>query len=256
MTDGLCMGHPRCAIPPCRDPLATIATDSVLRTSITITSVQCRAVLALLYHLGRCVRILNTAKMEKLNKARGEASFQFASRMPTHSCVSSSWLNALQHSWRRRVWLWCYLVNELEENITWFESHGEEPENVQIYNEHNEGCIGEEDGVHGEAKDTEMSGEVIIREHWDGRWASGNSARLIYVHWCWLYPDDTAPRDSTIGTVKRKCKDRSCTQPKPTMSRPWCSHVDHDCSYGILQCRGCLKRLGLLFQSCHLFLLS
>jgi len=28
---------------------------------------------------------------------------------------------------------------------------------------------------------------------------------------------------------------------------------DHDCSYGILQCRGCLKRLGLLFQSCHLF---
>src|SRR6267154_1306198 len=41
-------------------PLATTATDSVLRTSITITSVQCRAVLALLYHLGRCVKILNT----------------------------------------------------------------------------------------------------------------------------------------------------------------------------------------------------
>ena len=64
------------------------------------------------------------------------------------------------------------LVNELDENIIWFESHGEEPENVQIYNEYNDGCIGGEDETHREDKDTEMSSKVITEDiemeggHW------------------------------------------------------------------------------------------
>jgi hypothetical protein len=87
--------------------------------------------------------------MEKLNKARGEASFQFTSRMQ-HICVShpvdSMLCNIPEGEGSDSD---ATLMNELEENITWFESHGEEPENVQIYNEHNKGFIREEDEVHG-----------------------------------------------------------------------------------------------------------
>jgi len=98
--------------------------------------------------------------MEKLNKARGEASFQFASRLQrihvSHPAdlMLSDVPEAEEHDSDATV------VNELEENITWFKSHGEDAENVQIYNEHNPGCIGE-DEPHGDDEDTAMGDNMI-----------------------------------------------------------------------------------------------
>jgi len=99
-------------------------------------------------------------QMEKLNKARGEASFQFASRLQRIrvSHPADSMLNDVPEA--KEYDSDATMVNELEENITWFESHGEDAENVRIYDEHNPGCIGE-DEPHGEDEDTATGDNVI-----------------------------------------------------------------------------------------------
>jgi hypothetical protein len=48
------------------------------------------------------------------------------------------------------------LVNELEENVTWFNVYGDEVENVEMYHEHKDGCIGEEDGPQKDEENVEM----------------------------------------------------------------------------------------------------
>jgi len=53
------------------------------------------------------------------------------------------------------------LVDELDDDLTWFKLDGDQVENVQIYHEHNERCIGEDDGPEKEGGDVEM-----------GEWAS------------------------------------------------------------------------------------
>ena len=53
------------------------------------------------------------------------------------------------------------LVDELDDDLTWFKLDGDQVENVQIYHEHNERYIGEDDGPEKEGGDVEM-----------GEWAS------------------------------------------------------------------------------------
>jgi hypothetical protein len=48
------------------------------------------------------------------------------------------------------------LVSELEENITWFDVYGDGVENVEMYREYKDGCIGEEDGPQNDEEDVEM----------------------------------------------------------------------------------------------------
>src|SRR5882762_7901735 len=160
MTDGLCMGHPRCAIPPCRDPLSNnrhrFCPTHFHHHYICAVQSCSRPVVP----PGKMCENPQHRQMEKLNKARGEASFQFASRMQrihvSHPAdlMLSDVPEAEEHDSDATV------VNELEENITWFKSHGEDAENVQIYNEHNPGCIGE-DEPHGDDEDTAMGDNMI-----------------------------------------------------------------------------------------------
>ena len=95
-------------------------------------------------------------QMEKLNKARGEASFQLASRMQRNrvSHSTDSMLSNIPE--REESDSDTVLVDEVDDDSTWFELDGDQVENVQIYHEHNEGCIGEDDGPEKEGGDVEM----------------------------------------------------------------------------------------------------
>lgn len=53
------------------------------------------------------------------------------------------------------------LVNELEEDVTWFEVDGDKVDNIQIYHEDKEGCIGEEDGHQEERRDEEPAEQAF-----------------------------------------------------------------------------------------------
>ena len=48
------------------------------------------------------------------------------------------------------------LVDEVDDDSTWFELERDQVENIQIYHEHNEGCIGEDDSPEKEGGDVEM----------------------------------------------------------------------------------------------------
>jgi hypothetical protein len=48
------------------------------------------------------------------------------------------------------------LVNRLEENITWFNVCGDEVENIEMYHEHKDRCIREEDGPQKDEENIEM----------------------------------------------------------------------------------------------------
>jgi hypothetical protein len=85
------------------------------------------------------------------------------------------------------------LVDELDDNITWFELDGDQVEHVQIYHELNDGCIGEDDspeegekgvemGEQASSADVEMEGESALNIISDagsqgltsfGRWNTG-----------------------------------------------------------------------------------
>ena len=140
MTDGLTLGHPRCAVPTCREPLGNnrhrfcpthfdkhkecavrTCSDPVVPGSKMCANPQHR-------------------KMESLNKARGEAPFQIAKRMQRLrvSHPNNSMLEDISEFPEEEV-------DDLEENIEWFEVEGDHEEDVQMYNEHNPGGIGTDD---------------------------------------------------------------------------------------------------------------
>ena len=76
-------------------------------------------------------------KMESLNKARSDAPFQIAKRMQR---IHVSHLNdAMLEEISQED------VDDLEENVEWFETEGLDEEHVIMYNEHNPGGIGTED---------------------------------------------------------------------------------------------------------------
>jgi len=53
-------------------------------------------------------------------------------------------------------------VNELEEDITWFDVIGDDPEDVRMCREYKEGCIGEEDAP--DSEDIEMDSELAASQ--------------------------------------------------------------------------------------------
>jgi hypothetical protein len=79
-------------------------------------------------------------KMESLNKARSEASFQIAKRMQRLrvSHPNNSMLEDTSEFPEEEV-------DDLEEDIEWFEVEGDREEDVRMYNEHNPGGIGTDD---------------------------------------------------------------------------------------------------------------
>lgn len=82
--------------------------------------------------------------MENLNKDRGEAPFQLVSCMQQNrvSHLTDSMLSEVPE---QESDLDTTLVNELKENVTWFNVYGDEAENIEMYWKHKDGCIGEED---------------------------------------------------------------------------------------------------------------
>jgi len=88
-------------------------------------------------------------KMEVLNRSRGEAPFQLSCRMQkmhvTH--LNDSMLVEVPKIDEEP------LIDDLEENIAWFEVDGDD---VQIFREQNLGGIGEEDAP----DDADADGEV------------------------------------------------------------------------------------------------
>jgi len=150
-------------------PSATTAT------SITIIYVQCGVFSpCCCVPLRKDVRTLNTTKWEKLNKAHGEASFQLSLRCNTFVShpVDSMLSNIPEGEGSDSD---ATLVNELDENIIWFESHGEELRMFRFIMSTMMAVLGGEDEAHREDKDTEMSSKVITE---DMRW------KVDIGQWC------------------------------------------------------------------------
>jgi hypothetical protein len=140
MTDGVTLGRPRCAVCTCRDPLRSnrhrfcpihfdkhgecavrTCSDPVVPGSKMCANPQHR-------------------KMESLNKARSEAPFQITKCMQRLrvSHPNNSMLEDTSEFPEEEV-------DDLEENIEWFEVEGDREEDVRMYNEHNPGGIGTDD---------------------------------------------------------------------------------------------------------------
>jgi hypothetical protein len=137
MTDGITLGHPRCAVPTCREPLGNnchrfCPTHFNKHTECAVRTCSDPVVPG----TKMCANPQHR-KMESLNKARSEAPFQLAKRMQRLrvSHPNNSMLEDISEFPEEEV-------DDLEENIEWFEVHEED---VQMYNEHNPGGIGTDD---------------------------------------------------------------------------------------------------------------
>jgi len=137
MTDGVTLGHPRCAVPSCCDPLANNRNHfCVTHFHKHSECAVCTCSDPIVPGSKMCANPQHR-KMESLNKARSEAPFQIAKQMQRiHvSHPNDAMLEEISEE----------DVDDLEENVEWFEAEGTDEEHVRIYNEHNPGGIGMED---------------------------------------------------------------------------------------------------------------
>lgn len=155
MTDGLySLAHPRCSVPSCREPLG------LNRHRFCPVHFENHYVCAVqdcsepVQPPGKMCANQQHRQMEKLNKARAEAPFQLASRMQRNRLLHLANSIPDQEDSDSDT----TLVNELEEDITWFDVIGDDPEDVRMCREYKEGCIGEEDAP--DSEDIEMDGEL------------------------------------------------------------------------------------------------
>ena len=176
---------------------------------------------------------LQHRQMEKLNKARGEASFQLASRMQRNrvSHSTDSMLSNIPE--REESDSDTILVDELDDDLTWFELNGDQVENVQIYHERNEGCIGEDDGPEKEGEDVEMSERTPSADIKIVGKLAVNTQNQELTDFLPISVDGTLD-DSTVGTVKRTCKTdlaRSRTHNEQTLMFPCGVMIAHASFY-------------------------
>ena len=155
MTDGLySLGHTRCSVPSCREPLG------LNRHRFCPVHFENHYVCAVqrcsepVQPPGKMCANQQHRQMEKLNKVRAEAPFQLASRMQRNRLLHLANSMPDQEDSDSDT----TLVNELEEDVTWFDVIGEDPEDVQMCHKYKEGCIGEEDAS--DLEDIEMHGEL------------------------------------------------------------------------------------------------
>lgn len=157
MTDGITLGHPRCAVDTCREDLAS-NHDTFCPIHFTnhlkcaVRSCPERAV------VGKMCANRQHQQMESLSKARNDAPFQLAKRMqrmhvshPNDSMLSE---NAASDNHDA--------MDDLEGNIEWFELEGETADDVRMYNELNPGGVGEDDdtgmdSTNGESSDSQQT---------------------------------------------------------------------------------------------------
>ena len=148
MTDGLYMGHLRCAVPPCRDPLAKSRHRFCTNHFAKHDECAVRTCSEPVLNGSKMCADPKHQKMEALNQSRGNAPFQLSRRMQkmhvTHP--NDSMLTEVPKNDKEP------LVDDLEENIAWFEVDGDD---VRIFREQNLGGIGEED-VPDDAEDGEV----------------------------------------------------------------------------------------------------
>lgn len=251
------MGHPRCAVPSCRESLANNRHRfcPVHFENHHICAV--RSCLEPVLPPGKMCANPQHRQMEKLNKARGEASFQLASRMQRNRVSHSTDSMLSEVPEQEESDLDTTLVSELEENVTWFDVYGNGAENVEMYHEHKDGCIGEEDGAENSEEDIEMDeqrssadiemdGELAlcVRNHPDPR-----------TDW---FEIGTVIEDSTVGTVKRTCKTdlaRSRTHSEQTLMFPCGIMIAHASFYNaeavsnVLVCLYCITQCNFLFSA-------
>jgi hypothetical protein len=137
MTDGITLGHPRCAVPPCREPLANNRNRFCLTHFHKHSECAVRTCSDPIVPGSKMCANPQHRKMESLNKARSDAPFQIAKRMQRiHvSHPNDAMLEEISQE----------DVDDLEENVEWFETEGLDEEHVIMYNEHNPGGIGTED---------------------------------------------------------------------------------------------------------------
>ena len=198
MTDGITLGHPRCAVPTCREPLGNnrhrfcashfykhnecavrTCSDPVIPGSKMCSDPQHR-------------------KMESLNKSCSEAPFQLAKRMQRLqvSHPNNSMLEDISESPAAEP-------DDLEENIEWFEVEGNDDDDVRIYNEHNPGGIGTEDVVEDE-----------------GLLVAGNSQAIVGLIFIFYFILQLQRQQMSLLALHHREQKRTCTEVERIMSRP------------------------------------
>ena len=197
MTDGITLGHPRCAVPSCREPLGNNRHRFCLTHFDKHNECAVRTCFDPVVSGSKMCTNPQHRKMESLNKARSEAPFQIAKRMQRLqvSHPNNSMLEEIHKSPEE--------ADDLEENIEWFEVEGDREEDVQMYNEHNPGGIGTDD--------------IPL----DGRHYCDHVI-VMQVIYCAHFLPVAPPDDTTIDTVPRRTKTdlhRSWTHNEQTLMR-------------------------------------
>jgi hypothetical protein len=120
MTDGITLGHPRCAVPSCREPLGNNQHHFCPTHFDKHNECAVRTCFDPVVSGSKMCTNPQHCRMESLNKAQSEAPFQIAKCMQRSqvSHPNNSMLEEISKSPDEEV-------DALEENIEWFEVEGD-----------------------------------------------------------------------------------------------------------------------------------
>lgn len=164
VTDGLTLGHPCCGVFRCTQPLQNnchrFCQVHFNQHDICAITICNRPVMA-----GRRACDLPAhQKMEQLHFQRGQAAFTLKDRLQRYRVAHPN--SAVADD---------VTVDDLEENIEWFEIEGE---HVEVYNVHNPGSVGELDDELCEASKSETGNHQI--KAWFHRRRTHNELTLVH----------------------------------------------------------------------------